>query len=200
MKRMPVRYKLGVFVVCGLLSIAAVTYAAGKKACAPTPENVEGPYYLPDAPFREQIAISETAGSRLTLTGTVFGHDCITPVAGAVIDVWQTDASGEYDFSNKFRLRGKARSDSKGKYRVETIVPGRYRAGRTYRPAHIHLRVSHPEGRTLVTQVYFRGDPELERDPFVLPALIIPLVRKKDEVGEAYLGVFDIVLRQREER
>jgi protocatechuate 3,4-dioxygenase beta subunit len=117
-----------------------------------------------------------------------------------VIDVWQTDASGEYDFSNKFRLRGRARADSKGIYRVETIVPGRYRAGRTYRPAHIHLRVSHPEGRTLVTQVYFRGDPELGRDPFVLPALIIPLERDKDEEGEAYLGVFDIVLRQPEGR
>ena len=198
MKLLPARYKLGVFSACVLLSVAAVASAAERKVCAPTPENVEGPYYLPDAPFRERIATPETGGSKLTLTGTVFAQDCLTPLAGAVIDVWQTDASGEYDFSNKFRLRGRARADSKGKYRVETIVPGRYRAGRTYRPAHIHLRVSHSEGRTLVTQIYFRGDLELGRDPFVLPALIIPLEREKNEEGEAYLGVFDIVLRQPE--
>jgi catechol 1,2-dioxygenase len=200
MKKLPASYKLGVFGACVLLSVAAVACAEGRKVCAPTPENVEGPYYLPDAPFRERIATPETGGSKLTLAGTVFAQDCFTPLTGAVIDVWQTDASGEYDFSNKFRLRGRARADSKGIYRVETIVPGRYRAGRTYRPAHIHLRVSHPEGRTLVTQVYFRGDPELGRDPFVLPALIIPLERDKDEEGEAYLGVFDIVLRQPEGR
>jgi catechol 1,2-dioxygenase len=200
MEKLSARSKFGVLCACVLLSVATVAWAAGRKVCAPTPENVEGPYYLPDAPFRERIATPETDGSKLTLTGTVFAQDCLTPLAGAVIDVWQTDSSGEYDFSNRFRLRGRARADSKGKYRVETIVPGRYRAGRTYRPAHIHLRVSHPEGRTLVTQVYFRGDPELGRDPFVLPVLIIPLERKKDEEGEAYLGVFDIVLRQMEER
>ena len=200
MKKLSASYKLGVFGACVLLSVAAVASAEGRKVCAPTPENVEGPYYLPDAPFRERIAPPETGGSKLTLTGTVFAHDCFTPLAGAVIDVWQTDASGEYDFSNTFRLRGRARADGKGRYRVETIVPGRYRAGRTYRPAHIHLRVSHPEGRTLVTQVYFRGDPELGRDPFVLPALTIPLELEKDEEGVAYLGVFDVVLRQSEGR
>jgi len=198
MKKLPGRYNLGVVVAGVLLSVAAVACAAERKVCTPTPENVEGPYYLPDAPFKERIATPETAGSRLTLTGTVFAHDCFTPLAGAVVDVWQTDASGEYDFSNTFRLRGRVRADGKGKYRFETVVPGRYRAGRTYRPAHIHLRVSHPEGRTLVTQVYFRGDPELGKDPFVLPALIIPLERKKGEESETYLGVFDIVLRQPE--
>jgi protocatechuate 3,4-dioxygenase beta subunit len=30
-----------------------------------------------------------------------------------------------------------------------------------YRPAHIHLKISHPDYKTVVTQLYFKDDPYL---------------------------------------
>src|SRR3712207_6926313 len=44
------------------------------------------------------------------------------PVAGALLDFWQADARGEYDNSG-FRLRGHQFADSRGRYRLRTVVP-----------------------------------------------------------------------------
>ena len=90
------------------------------------------------------------------------------------------------------------RADADGRYRIETVIPGRYRAGRSYRPSHIHLKVSHPGGRTLVTQVYFEDDPHLRDDPFVKRSLVIPLRRDMRDEGEIWSGTFDVVLAPRE--
>jgi protocatechuate 3,4-dioxygenase beta subunit len=38
-------------------------------------------------------------------------------------------------------------------------LPGHYVAGSAWRPRHIHLRAQAPGHRTLVTQLYFNGDP-----------------------------------------
>lgn len=162
--------------------------------CRPTAENIEGPYYLPGAPFRERILADHTSGRELEITGTVYEADCVTPLEGAVLDVWQTDAAGEYDFSRSFLLRGRVRTDSRGRYRIETILPGRYRAGRSYRPAHVHLLVSHPKGRTLITQIYFEGDPYNRYDPFVDPSLMVPLRKSTRDGKDSFSAVFDIVL------
>jgi len=52
-----------------------------------------------------------------------------------------------------------------GKYSFKTIVPVPYKASATsWRPAHIHLRVSSPNHQDLITQIYFKGDPYLDQD------------------------------------
>jgi protocatechuate 3,4-dioxygenase beta subunit len=53
------------------------------------------------------------------------------------------------------------RTDNNGHYAFSSIKPGRYRIMNGFRPAHIHLKVSHPDYETLVTQLYFKGDPFL---------------------------------------
>lgn len=190
------------FMVCITLPVLlaaarpAEAVAAERPRCRPTETNIEGPYYLPDAPFRERVAPPGAGGDRLVLTGTVRAADCTTRLAGAVVELWQTDAAGEYDFSEKFLFRGRVRTDGRGKYRFETIVPGRYRAGSTFRPAHIHIRVSHPGVKTLVSQIYFEDDPYNRSDPFVRRSLTIALTPQEGAAGPVWLGTFDLVLEE----
>jgi protocatechuate 3,4-dioxygenase beta subunit len=54
--------------------------------------------------------------------------------------------------------------------------------------------VTAPSYKTLVTQLYFEGDPENARDQFIKPSLIIPLAPVKLRQGQFQLGTFDIVL------
>ena len=84
------------------------------------------------------------------------------PIGGAFVDVWHTDASGQYsgfrgqgsdgaDTSGEAFLRGTQVTDAEGLVEFETIHPGWY-PGRT---AHIHFRAYTDEGRLVASQVYF---------------------------------------------
>jgi catechol 1,2-dioxygenase len=99
--------------------------------------------------------------------GTVFGADCTSPLADALVEYWQSDSAGQYDNdSPDFRFRGQFRTAADGQYAFSTIVPGRYLNGNTYRPSHIHFRITAPGHRELVSQVYFKDDPYLAADPW----------------------------------
>jgi catechol 1,2-dioxygenase len=157
------------------------------KTLTPTEDNIEGPYYRKDAPFRSKLA-EGVKGDPLSISGRVLSAAGISlGCAEVVIDVWHASAQGEYDNdSPKFLLRGKVAPARNGLYRFETIMPGQYDLGEAKRPAHIHFKISAPGHRPLTTQLYFKGDPWLARDPFVRKSLIIPL--------EKAAGTFDIVL------
>jgi hypothetical protein len=66
--------------------------------------------------------------------------------------------------SDDYLYRGQQKSDGGGKYNFKTIIPVPYQDGAEWRPAHIHLRVSSPEHQDLITQIYFKGDPHIEKD------------------------------------
>jgi protocatechuate 3,4-dioxygenase beta subunit len=88
-----------------------------------------------------RIASAAEPGERLVLTGKVFGLDG-KPRAGAVLEVWHTDASGHYRGDNRegpARLRGFVRTDADGSYVIETIKPGLYPGAKS--GAHIHFRI-----------------------------------------------------------
>ncbi len=181
-----------------------------ERGCSPTESEIVGPFYRFGAPFRSTLAGPDEAGDRLLVSGTVLSADCRTPLPGALIEVWQANHAGAYD-TNKpanftettsFHLRGMLYTDEKGRYEIETIVPGRYPvppglpglekyAGLT-RPAHIHFRVMDSLHVPLTTQLYFKGDPFLAEDPWAghKPSLAIDL--RQD--GKLRRGVFDIVL------
>lgn len=126
------------------------------KACK-TQRDVEGPFYKGGAPLKEVI---ETDGEPLTITGTIYkSSDCATPVANATIDVWHCDSQGTYD-NHGFKCRGLVKSDSQGKYSFKTILPPSYGS----RPRHIHFKVRAEGYSELTSQIYFRGDPNLQND------------------------------------
>ena len=148
--------------VSAIINVTGLSAAEETSRCEPTMNDVEGPYYLAGAPFRNQLAGPDEKGDRAVIKGTVFQSDCKSPIRDALIEVWQTDAAGEYYYQNAgFRLRGQMKTDMNGNYEFSTIKPGRYRILNGFRPAHIHLKISHPGYRTVITQLYFKGDPYL---------------------------------------
>jgi len=123
-------------------------------------------------------------GERLKLTGRILSTAC-QPVAGAVLDFWHCDASGNYD-NRGFRFRGHQFSDADGVFSLETLMPGIY-PGRT---RHMHVIVQAPNGRPLTTQLYFPGEDLNERDWIFDPVLLM----KVKTAGKQHNAQFDFVL------
>lgn len=119
---------------------------------APTPRDMEGPFYMAGAPIRSTLIEPGTSAERLVLTGRVLSRDC-KPVANASLDFWHADERGEYD-NRGYRYRGRVTTDAEGRYRLETILPAHYPG----RPRHIHVKVQPPGRRALTTQLYFSDE------------------------------------------
>lgn len=133
--------------------------------CEPTSRDALGPFYEGGAPSRMQLASATEPGERVLVEGQlVDSADCLTPLVGYVIDVWQADAEGNYyrAATTDYRLRGRITTGAEGRFAFESVKPGFYETGAGPRPAHFHARVFTPGGADrLVTQLYFAGDPFL---------------------------------------
>ncbi len=173
-----------------------------KRKLDPTEDNIQGPFYRAGAPFRAKVTPPLEAGEVLLVRGRLWGHDTKRPLSGVVIDVWQANAKGRYDNDDPrkppragvYRYRARLVTDENGFYELETILPGRYKNGQSFRPAHIHYMVRKRGYRTLITQLYFKGDPHNDSDPFIKKSLIIDLQGREAAAGAYRSGSFDIVL------
>jgi protocatechuate 3,4-dioxygenase beta subunit len=148
-------------VLAGCVSLVIFAVAAAGAApewqCKPTPDDALGPFYQADAPRRTSV------GQGYLLTGVVkSARDC-APIPGARIEFWLAGPSGDYDKDH----RATVMADQAGAYRFESNYPPSYSS----RPPHIHLRLSAPGFKTLVTQHYPRkGDSEASFDLVLRPA------------------------------
>ena len=164
---------------------------AGAKAAScrapakPTPAQTEGPYYKEDPPRRRNLREKGVRGRPLDLRGRVLTSRC-RALAGARVDVWQADGAGEYD-NEGYRLRGYQLTNRAGRYRVQTVVPARYEA----RTRHIHVKVTPRGGRTLITQLYFPGEPANRDDPIYSGGPVLRITRR----GSAWRAEYDFVVR-----
>ncbi|WP_328610241.1 dioxygenase [Amycolatopsis sp. NBC_00345] len=150
----------------------------------PTPEQIEGPYFKPDSPERTSLVTPETQGTRLHVSGYVFGLACL-PVDRALLDFWQADVNGAYD-NVGYTFRGHQYTNAQGEFTLSTIVPGLY-PGRT---RHIHVKVQAPGQPILTTQLYFPNEPRNNTDP-IFDARLLMTVRDNGTAKEA---AFDFVL------
>ena len=141
-----------ILVVLVVVLLAAPAWA--QRACTPTPPDALGPFYTPGAPERA------STGRGLTVSGVVRSATGCAPLPGARIEWWSADGTGEYQDA----LRATQRADGEGRYRYETVAPGRYPG----RPPHLHVRVTAPGHRTLVTQLYPRDGQSTLHTDFVL--------------------------------
>lgn len=179
--------------------------AFGDQAGAGSVSSIEGPYYTENAPELERPyelpRRDDEPGDVLVFRGTVRDEDG-TPLADAVLDMWQADANGVYSNIDpnppENNLRGRFRADEEGRYEVRTIVTVPYEiptegpTGRllavqgkhTFRPAHLHLIVTHEGNDKLTTQIFFEGGEYVEDDcvEAVKPRLVAKLERH--EPGE----------------
>jgi protocatechuate 3,4-dioxygenase beta subunit len=151
----------------------------------PTPSETEGPFFTPRSPERTSLLEPGMPGTRIVLTGRVLSPGC-KPLAGALLDFWHADDSGEYD-NDGYRCRGHQFTDANGRYRLETVVPGLY-PGRT---RHFHVKVQPKGGRVLTTQLYFPGEARNQRDFLFRPDLLMAI----DTAAKGQNAGFNFILR-----
>jgi protocatechuate 3,4-dioxygenase beta subunit len=123
-------------------------------ACPPTAPDMLGPFYTPNAPARSRT------GDGLTVHGAVRSTRECKALPGATLEWWSADGKGAY----QDRLRATQTADAQGTFRYVTESPGRYPG----RPPHLHVKVTAPGHRTLVTQVYPKPDQKEIAFDFVL--------------------------------
>jgi protocatechuate 3,4-dioxygenase, beta subunit len=159
----------------------AVTLIGGPVTTAQaldlTPAQTEGPYYPKQKPAETDTDLTrigngpQARGDVLLLEGTVVDPDG-KPIAGAGVEIWQTDHQGVYAHprdpgasrrDKNFQFYGVATTGETGAFAFRTIMPGGYGG----RPRHIHAKVTPPGGATLTTQFYFKDDAALRRDGIV---------------------------------
>lgn len=154
-------------------------------------------------------------GERVIVAGRVLDERGL-PVPGVLIEFWQANAGGRYRHKKDGYLApldpnfggcGRTISGEDGSYDFRTIRPGPYpwpNGPNDWRPAHIHFSVfGHGFAQRLITQMYFEGDPLIDRCPIVRtindPRAIAQLTARLDmnaaEPMDALAYRFDIVLR-----
>ena len=140
----------------------SVLIAAEKTACGKTAEVTEGPYYVSGtSEFKDgNVNATNLAGDPIMISCHVYeGLDNSKPMANAKLEIWHTDAAGNYNPNGngpatnyqpeEIVLRGFVKTDATGAYKFTTIYPGEY----TGRTRHIHIKVTPESKATLTTQL-----------------------------------------------
>ena len=195
---------LGTFAL-GISAKSQVNSSTNNKkdlTCDPTTLDYygTGPFYTDNPPLIEgnMLALANEQGERMIISGRILNLECNEFIPNTVVDVWQANNEGQYD-NQGFTLRGFTKSNDQGFYLFETVKPGKYLNGNSFRPSHIHYKVSPPGFNTLTTQLYFEGDTSIENDAaasitsgiYDATHRIISLIENSDNILE---GTFDIVI------
>ena len=179
----PVRQEF--ILLSDVLGLSAVVNALHDKKARElgSQSSLLGPFYREDAPelgLGASIAAHPSV-EEIVVYGRVTGNDG-QPVAGALIQVWQTSEHGLYDLQTHglegTDLRANFRTDAQGRYHFRTVRPLGYsipmdgpvgamvraqnRHG--FRPSHIHFLIGAEGFRELVTALYFGDDEHIDSD------------------------------------
>jgi catechol 1,2-dioxygenase len=167
--------------------------ATPQPACLTTPGGLTH-QYRPDAPFTTALAPPNIPGRRLTISGTAYAADCVTPLPDVLIEVWHPDINGNYDRTRPYTFRGKLKTDEQGRYRFSTIKPGYTHTNQISLPPFIHYRISYQDELVLSTHLFFAGDYFLDEYWSAFPDLVIPLTERVQSDGSTLLGTFDLTI------
>lgn len=166
--------------------LEAAATDVGNESCEGSIEAIEGPFYLPGAPWLQGPPYVLTQRPDEPGIPLVF-HGKVTtevgrPLAGVELDLWHADAAGLYSQIHPgiptWNLRGRFRADDEGHFEVTTIAPPPYeipKDGPTgtvltalgrhfFRPAHLHVKLRHEYFGERTSQLYFRGGEYLDSD------------------------------------
>lgn len=178
--------------VCDILGIESLVDEINHKIVtsdgrAPTSSTILGPFWSPETPFRDLgasvVQDMPKDGQFTHFHGIIRDVDTGVGIPNAVFDMWQASTNGKYDAhdpenQSRHNLRGKFRSDANGafnfyclkptEYAIDTSGPSaellRIMGRHPYRPAHIHIMVTHDDYVGVTAQLYPRDDPYLETD------------------------------------
>lgn len=148
-----------------------------------TQSSLLGPFFregAPELPAGASI-IANPSVPEIVMYGRVTDNDG-NPIAGALVQAWQTNEHGWYDLQveggAEMDMRGNFRTDADGRYCFRTVRPLGYsipmdgpvgdlvhRQNRHgFRPSHIHFLIGAPAHRELVTALYFGDDDHIGSD------------------------------------
>lgn len=159
------------FLIAATLLLALVGPASALDL---TPAQTEGPYYPRSKPSERDADLTRVGagpvakGQVVVLQGKVV-DTAGQPIAGSIVEIWQTDAKGIYMHpgdsrtavrDTAFQFYGETPTGADGTFSFRTILPAPYSG----RPRHIHAKIKPPGGATLTTQFYFVDDADIARD------------------------------------
>lgn len=166
----------------------------------PTTTDILGPFYRPGAPMRNNLRLPGSKGKPIVLKGIIFKEDGKTPVNNALVEIWHCDEHEVYDnTSDDYNYRGGQTTKANGKYEFKSILPVPYKANpneeSSWRPAHIHMRVSVPNQQDLITQLYFKDGKYIDTDKWASDPKavnrILPIAESNS--GESEI-VFNVIM------
>jgi catechol 1,2-dioxygenase len=138
-------------------------------------------------------------------------------IPDATLDLWQASTNGKYDVfdpehQTRHNLRGKFVTDSQGAFSLYCLRPTEYAIDTSgpsadllaamgrhpWRPAHIHVMVTHPDYLGVTAQLYPREDKFLDTDAAcaVKPDLLLDFrpARADDPMGATLDCEYDMRL------
>ncbi|MBB3111587.1 protocatechuate 3,4-dioxygenase beta subunit [Paenibacillus phyllosphaerae] len=170
--------------------------AVNEKGEGLTQQVTQGPYYVTgtSALTSGKLNYDNLDGDPIKVKGYVYaGETGTTPIAGAKIEIWQADTTGNYHpnsngaassyGTDEISLRGYVITDDKGCYEYTTIYPGEYE-GRT---RHIHSNTTADGYTGVITQLIIpsKTDDKMTADEDTI-AQALPIynqVKFQDENG-----------------
>ena len=181
-----------------------------RKPSGATESTVLGPFHVDGAPMKamgDTISL-DGKGEPTFVSGRVLDQ-AGNPIAGAVLDVWQTSFDGAYDVQDpsqpEMNLRGVFTTGADGRFFFRTVRPRHYAIptdgpvgsmlmalGRhPMRPAHIHFIIGAPGFEPVTTHMFVAGDDYLDSDAVfgVKDSLIVDFVRFDDPAEAKRLGL-----------
>ena len=184
---------------------SGATVEGGPAACELTPFQPTGPYpqVMLDLPTGRSIALDPAArGQHIVIEGSLV-DGAGKPVADAMIETWQADASGCYPHPQDPRAAQadpsfwgyrRVATDNGGRFEIQTVKPGPiehpHQQGDDRRPAQApHILVAIYGGGILyrhVTRLYFDDEPSNGADRVLelVPADRRPtLLARRDGAG-----------------
>ncbi len=199
----------------GAAAAVGLVFAPGARAQTPlfpTPRQTPGPFYPTDWTgdtdwdlVQVQGALARALGRVAHVRGRVLDI-AGSPVANAVVEIWQADNAGRYNHPRDqqtgrdpgFQGRGRVTTGPDGTYSFRTIRPVAYQS----RTPHIHFAIAAPNRERLVTQLFVAGEPLNDRDGLFnalqdarqRAAVVAPFEPADRIEAGALLASFDIVL------
>jgi protocatechuate 3,4-dioxygenase beta subunit len=124
-------------------------------ACAVTPEETAGPFPSITSIVRSDIREGKTGVALNLAIKVVNVNNGCAPLAGANVEIWHCDVSGNYSEygsqTTQTYLRGIQTTDANGLVTFTTIYPGWYQG----RATHIHIEVKVNSRLVKTTQIAF---------------------------------------------
>lgn len=136
------------------LVLAPVVAPVAAQACPPTKADMLGPFYVAGAPERSRT------GDGFNVEGAVRSTRECKALPGAKLEWWSANPRGDYDDGH----RATQLTDGEGRFRYLTDMPGKYPG----RPVHLHVKITAPGHKALVTQVYPKPNQTAITQDFVL--------------------------------